>query len=188
MLVLGSSDLSVAEYSADLWLHEPLKYIIVSGGYGKVTKDLWSASEARKFADVIISKGISKDLVFLEETATNTGDNIAKSRAIITSNSLPHSKGVIVTKPYMKRRAFNTAMKQWSEVEWYVTAEPISFEEYLSRQEEPERFISIMVGDLQRIELYGEQGFQIRDNIPAKVNRSLKALINMGYTQFLITT
>jgi hypothetical protein len=46
--------------------------------------------------------------------------------------------------------------------------------------------IGIMVGDLQRIRLYPERGFQIAQEIPEDVWSAYELLVYAGYDRFLI--
>ena len=46
--------------------------------------------------------------------------------------------------------------------------------------------ISIMVGDLQRIKIYPEKGFQIHQEIPDDVWAAYEELVQAGYNQRLI--
>jgi hypothetical protein len=43
-----------------------------------------------------------------------------------------------------------------------------------------------MVGDLQRIKLYPERGFQIYQDIPDDVWQAYEKLVGMGYTKHLV--
>ena len=52
--------------------------------------------------------------------------------------------------------------------------------------DDPLHFISLMVGDLQRIEVYAEKGFQIRDEIPDKIWNSYLYLVKSGFDKFLV--
>lgn len=186
MLVMGSSDLSVAKYASTFWFENLTSYIVVSGGFGKLTKEMWAVSEARKFSKMMIDSGVPEEKIILEEKATNTGDNIVNTKRVITDLGLPAHSGILITKPYMKRRAFNTASKQWEEVNWSVATEAVSFDDYLRKQDDPQNFISIMVGDLQRIKVYAESGFQIRDEVPQDVWRSFEALVRLGYDRYVV--
>lgn len=186
MLVLGSSDLSVAQHASKLWFENLAGYVVISGGFGKLTKDLWAASEARKFSEIMLDNGIPEDKIILEEKATNTGANIVNTKELAAALGLPCNSGILVTKPYMKRRAFNTASKQWAAVVWSASAEEVSFEDYFSRQADPHNFIGIMVGDLQRIKIYAEMGFQIGDEVPEDVWESYEALVRAGYDKYVV--
>jgi hypothetical protein len=43
-----------------------------------------------------------------------------------------------------------------------------------------------MVGDLQRILLYAEKGWQIRQDVPAEVMEAYAGLVEAGYTRRLV--
>jgi hypothetical protein len=45
-----------------------------------------------------------------------------------------------------------------------------------------------MVGDLQRIDLYGKNGFQIPQDIPENVMKAYKRLVENGFDKQLIKT
>jgi uncharacterized membrane protein len=46
--------------------------------------------------------------------------------------------------------------------------------------------ISIMVGDLQRIKVYADKGFQIHQEIPDEIWSAYEELIAAGYNRHLI--
>ena len=46
--------------------------------------------------------------------------------------------------------------------------------------------INIMIGDLQRIRIYPERGFQIPQEIPDDVWRAFEKLVELGYDKHLI--
>jgi hypothetical protein len=46
--------------------------------------------------------------------------------------------------------------------------------------------VSIMVGDLQRVKLYGENGFQIPQEIPGDVWDAFETLVAAGYDSRLV--
>jgi hypothetical protein len=50
----------------------------------------------------------------------------------------------------------------------------------------PEDVVAIMVGDLQRIRLYADKGFQIPQEIPASVWAAYEALVHAGFNKFLV--
>ena len=71
-----------------------------------------------------------------------------------------------------------------------VTSRRVSFDEYLGEYTNEalskDDVISTMVGDLQRIKLYAEKGFQIYQHIPGKVWDACEKLIDIGFNQHLI--
>jgi hypothetical protein len=49
-----------------------------------------------------------------------------------------------------------------------------------------ETVINIMVGDLQRIRIYAEKGFQVPQPIPAEVWNAYERLVSLGFDQQLV--
>lgn len=187
ILILGSSDLSVAAFATEYIKNSDTTVIVISGGFGKDTQHLWNVSEAQMFNEVLKKNGCcGQKQVYLEEKASNTGENIIFSRDLILKHQLKHERGLIITKPYMTKRALNTAAKQWQEVSWGSLGEGISFEDYFERIENKDNFLNILAGDLQRIKVYAEKGFQIKDKIPPKVWDSFIYLSENGYNRFVI--
>lgn len=81
--------------------------------------------------------------------------------------------------------------KQWPELNFTVTSPQSTFEEYIqyyqnSSELRVDDFINIMVGDLQRIDLYGKNGLQISQNIPDCVWDAYNTLVKDGYDKQLI--
>lgn len=191
ILVLCSHDLRTAEYAADLMLQMYAPLIIFSGGIAHQNDLLatnWGMPEAEKFAEIAIERGVSKEKIFIENEAQNTGDNIVKSFKIIKEKGIKHEKMILVQKPYMLRRAYAVFMKQWpgEKVDITLAAPEISFEDYAVTKEEKDNFINIMIGDLQRIKEYPAMDFQIEQEIPDEVWQAYEELVALGYTKHLM--
>lgn len=86
----------------------------------------------------------------------------------------------------MERRSFATFKKHWPEKKIIVTSPQISFEDYPTNEIPAEQVINIMIGDLQRIKLYAEKGFQIYQEIPAHVWQAYERLVKSGFNKHLI--
>ncbi|MCM3904731.1 MAG: YdcF family protein [Pyrinomonadaceae bacterium] len=191
ILVLCSHDTRVAERGAQLFHEGWAPLLIFSGGLGAITRDFWTEPEADQFAKVAVGLGVPKDKILIENQSSNTGENILFTRQLLAEKEIDPQKVILVQKPYMERRSFASFKKLWPEKEVIVTSPQVSFEEYLdhyaSKDLSRDDVISIMVGDLQRIKLYPEKGFQIYQEIPADVWAAYEELIEAGYNQRLIT-
>lgn len=185
ILVLGSHDLRVAEYGGQLFLAGWAPRLIVSGGRGFMTKD-WAQTEAEKFAEIITKMGVPAEKISIEDKATNTGENILFSKKILAVEGIACQTFIVVTKPYMERRAYATFKKVWPEKYVVVTSQPVSFEEYAAGPRSKDETIAIMVRDFLRIKLYAEKGFQIPQEIPSKVWDAYEKLALVGYNKYLI--
>jgi uncharacterized SAM-binding protein YcdF (DUF218 family) len=186
ILATGSHDLRVAKTAAELKVQGLAPLLVVSGGAGKVTGGLWGRSEAEAFAEVALDAGVLTSEILIEPEARNTGDNVTKTRDLLDALGVNAHIGVLVTKPYMKRRAFATAAKQWPEVEWTVCSPDLTFDEYPSDDVPIDRMINLMVGDLQRIKVYADQGFQLEQEIPSVVWSAYERLAHSGFDVFMI--
>jgi uncharacterized SAM-binding protein YcdF (DUF218 family) len=192
ILVLCSYDLRVAERGAQLFLEGWAPLLIFSGGLGAITKSLWSEAEADQFARIALRMGVPQERILVENKSTNTGENIIFTRALLAEKKLDPKKFILVQKPYMERRSYATFRKMWPEKEVLVTSAQVSFEEYLEQYTNPDLssddVVSIMVGDLQRIKVYPEKGYQIRQEIPDDVWSAYEKLVKAGYDKHLISS
>jgi uncharacterized SAM-binding protein YcdF (DUF218 family) len=185
LLVLGSHDTRVAERAAELFLEGWAPLILFCGGRGRLT-EAWDETEARVFARVARDMGVPEERILLEEGSTNTGENVVNARALLERRGFHPRRVLAVQKPYMERRAYATVRKQWPEVEVTVTSPRIAFEEYPNAGITKEEVIAIMLGDLQRIPIYAERGFQSPQDVPPEVWEAYETLVSAGFTSHLI--
>ncbi|MEU8347544.1 YdcF family protein [Actinomadura meyerae] len=180
ILALGCHDTRVAAHAARLWHAGRAPLVVVSGGRGKMTSG-WAETEARVFARVARERGVPEEALVLEETATNTGENITASRRLLDGRGVAVRRGILVAKPYMTRRALATARRRWPGAEWSAAAPELGFEAYCDR-----RSIELMVGDLQRMVVYAERGYQVPMPVPAEVWAAYEELARLGYDAHVI--
>jgi uncharacterized SAM-binding protein YcdF (DUF218 family) len=185
ILVLGSHDLRVADRGAELYLEGWAPILIFSGGLGNVTKGIWKDPEADQFARIALDKGVPAEAIFIENQSTNTGENILFTQKLLQEKGLDPQTFLLVQKPYMERRSYATFKKHWPEKKLIVTSPQISFEAYPTAEIPMEKVINIMVGDLQRIRIYPEKGFQIPQEIPDEVWAAYERLVGWGFTRHL---
>jgi uncharacterized SAM-binding protein YcdF (DUF218 family) len=186
ILVLGSHDIRVAERGAELYLAGLAPLLIFAGGLGRLTEDVWTETEADLFAKIAMQKGVPEEAILIENRSTNTGENILFVQQLLKQRSLDPQSFIVVQKPYMERRSYATFKKHWPDKELIVTSPQISFEEYPTEEIPLEKVINIMVGDLQRIKVYADKGFQIYQEIPDEVWKAYEQLVDLGYNKQLI--
>src|SRR5205809_280407 len=88
ILVLGSHDTRVAEWGAQLWLDGWAPLLIMSGGLGRLTKESWTETEAARFAEIAIQKGVPVEAILVEDRSTNTGENILFTKQLLETKGL----------------------------------------------------------------------------------------------------
>jgi hypothetical protein len=190
ILVLCSHDKIVANRGAELFLEGWAPLLIFAGGLGSITSRLWQEPEADQFAKIAVAMGVPQDRILIENRSTNTGENILFTKQLLLQRRLDPQKFIVVQKPYMERRSYATFRKLWPEKDVIVTSPQLSLDEYLSAGSHDaltsDDVISIMVGDLQRIRLYPEKGFQIHQDIPDDVWQAYEELVRAGFDTHLL--
>lgn len=178
IIALGSTDTRVAEHAARLWLQGYGRWLLCAGGRGRFTSSTFDRSEAEVFCEVAQKLGVPKDRILLESSSTNTGQNVQLSYEVLQEHGLRPQSILVVTKPYMERRAYATFKKQWPDghTSVTVTSPPLSFEEYCDEQHSREHVIKTMLGDLERIRDYPAKGFMIKQPIPDNVVEAARVM------------
>jgi uncharacterized SAM-binding protein YcdF (DUF218 family) len=191
ILVLCSHDKAVATRGGDLFLEGWAPLLIFSGGLGSITKHLWDEPEANQFAEIAVRMGVPREQILIENRSTNTGENVLFTKQLLIDNGIDPRTFIVVQKPYMERRSYATFRRLWPEKHLLVTSPKVSLDDYLAKYSNEtlskEDVISIMVGDLQRLRLYPDRGFQIHQDIPDDVWHAYEELVQAGFNRHLIT-
>lgn len=188
VVALGSHDLRVAEAAADLFLRGYGQRLVCTGAIahqGDMLETPWRCTEAEKYAEVAIARGVPESAIRLEPRATNTAENLRFTRALLESEPWPVRRVLLVMKPFMQRRAFATHAVEWPEMPATVASPALTFDEYCTGEFTPERVTHIMLGDLQRIWIYARKGYSAPQRIPASVMNAWERLVAQGFTRHL---
>lgn len=168
IVMFGSHDPSVATYAIQLYLEKYAPLLLLSGGRGSGTEH-WKKSEADTFAAMARNMGVPDKAILVENKSTNTAENIEYTKKLLKENNIHPRTIIIVQKPFMGRRVLATIQKEWNDIEFIITSPPVPFEKYKIPELTREEMIGSMVGDLERLKLYGEKDFQTKQDIPAEV-------------------
>ncbi|KAH6653804.1 DUF218 domain-containing protein [Truncatella angustata] len=184
---LCSLDVRVAERAAELFLSGFGKFLIFSGGSGKLTQGRFDKPEAVMFAERARAMGVNPEQIIVEPLSTNTGENVRFTWKLLEEMSLRLNSFVLVQKPYMERRTYATFKKQWPDESTMiiVTSPQLAWDDYPDNDNPRDLVTNIMVGDLIRIRDYPKMGFQIYQEIPAEVMEVAERLIARGYSHHL---
>lgn len=189
MLVLGTNDLRVAHHAAALYHQGLAPRIVFTGGVAHQNDLLatpWSETEASVFARAARELGVPNEVILEEPRATNTSENLRFARALLAEQAIQPRNVLVVVKPFMQRRAMATFAVVWPEMPASVASWPATFDGYCNEELPPEKIANIIMGDLQRIWIYGRKGFSAPQTIPPEVRAAYDALVALGYTQHLI--
>jgi len=185
VLAMGSQDLNVPVTAARAFWQRRARWLVCSGGFGKDTAALFREPEAVLFAERCVKLGVPAERILVEDRASNSGENVRFSRALLEKRGIVPRTGVIAAKPYMAKRAWATAAMQWPEVRWSVARSETSFCTYLDQGNGLESVLNLMVGDLQRLRIYAGR-FQVPVEVPEAVWASYERLAGAGYDRYVI--
>src|SRR5690606_14470686 len=118
------------------------------------------------FREHALALGVPDEAIIVEPRARNTGENIAFSRALLNDRGIHPDSVMLISKPYMERRAYTTCRKQWPEPEVVCASESLSLREYAQAIGDDHFVIDMLVGDLQRVIDYPKRGFAIPQHVP----------------------
>lgn len=182
----GCYDEDIPKRCAELFHLGIAPWVCFSGGLGRNTSSLWSKSEAERFAAIAIGEGVPEDWIILEKKSTNSAENLLFTPKILVEAGVRAEKIIAVHKPYMERRLWAAMQVYWPGVHAVYTSPQVSLEEHIAHAERVgmtrKRVIETIVGDVQRMELYAEKGYQVPVEIPEEVRAAYVALVKQGYT------
>ncbi|MET8577230.1 YdcF family protein [Streptomyces sp. NPDC005012] len=185
---LGSHDLGVADTAVDLYRRGLAPLLLFTGATSPTTRERMPRGEAVHYRERALELGVPETAVLVEPRARNTGENIRFSRELLDEAGVPVSSVLLISKPYEERRAYATARKLWPEVEIVSASTPMTYEEYTDSIGDERLVIDMLVGALQRLVVYPEQGFMIRQPVPDDVLDAYQRLCRNGFTSRLLAT
>ena len=183
---LGSRDLGVATFAAKLYHARMFPVIVFSGANSPATAQRLPRGEAVHYSERALELGVPASAIIIEPAATNTGENITRSRDALRQAGIHPASVLLISLPYMERRAYATSRKAWPEVEAICASEPLTFDEYVNEIGDLKLLIDILVGDLQRVIEYPALGYAIAQDVPPPVDAAYQRLLRTGYDTRLI--
>jgi uncharacterized SAM-binding protein YcdF (DUF218 family) len=189
IVALGTNDLRVAEFAADLYRDGFGGTLICTGGVAHQNDLLattWDRTEAEMYAAIAERRGVPRDRILLETRATNTAENIRYARALIERHDLNPRNIVLAVKPFMQRRTWATMAVEWPEMPATLASPQMTLDEYFTAELAPEKITNIMIGDLQRIWIYARRGWSAPQRLPTEVQAAYDRLVALGFTHHLI--
>lgn len=183
---LGSHDLSVATTTAELFHAGRFPLIVFTGANAPTTVDRFPEGEAAHYRKHALSQGVPSAAILVEPTATNTGENITRTRDLLAGTGHRVSRITLVSRPYQQRRARATCRKLWPEVDVVTAGAQLSLAHYVRAIGDERRVLSMLVGDTQRITVYAERGFAAEEAMPDVVRDAMALLVTHGFTDRLL--
>ena len=181
----GCYDEDIPRRCAELFHAGIAPYVCFSGGLGRNTSGIWSKSEAERFAAIAMAEGVPENRIILENKSTNSAENLLFTPKVLAEAGVKAGRIIAVHKPYMEKRLWAAMQVYWPDVQAAYTSPQVSVEEHIAHAEQigmtRKGVIETIVGDVQRMELYAEKGYQAPVEIPAEVRAAFDALVKEGY-------
>ena len=182
----GCYDEDIPRRCAELFHRGFAPYVCFSGGLGRNTSGIWSKSEAERFAAIAMAEGVPETRIILENKSTNSAENLLFTPKVLAEAGVKAERIIAVHKPYMEKRLWAAMQVYWPETKAVYTSPQVSVEEHIAHAEKigmtRKGVIETIVGDVQRMELYAQKGYQLAVEIPAEVRDAFDALVAQGYT------
>lgn len=185
-IALGSHDLGVATFTTDLFRRGLFPLVVFTGANSPTTRGKFPRGEAVHYREHAMGLGVPDAAIMVEPHATNTGQNIVLSRDALARAGVDVESVLIVSKPYMERRAYATCRKEWPRVATVCASEPQSMQDYIDHIGDARLVVDMLVGDLQRVIEYPQLGYAIAQDVPADVMRAYDCLLDRGFDSRLL--
>ncbi|MEV6070722.1 YdcF family protein [Nocardia sp. NPDC052001] len=185
---LGSHDRDVPVYAAELYHRGFFPTIVFTGANAPGTVEAFPRGEAVHFRERALELGVPDSAILVEPRATNTGENIDFTRALIEEHTVLRRTGsvLLISRPYQQRRSYAICRKRWPGVEVTCASRPVPLDEYIARIGDVDRVITMLVGDTQRLRVYPAKGWAIEQPIPDAVRKAFSRLVAAGFDRRLL--
>ncbi|MFE1126463.1 YdcF family protein [Streptomyces albidoflavus] len=183
---LGSHDIGVAEVTADLYLRGLAPLIVFTGATSRTTMERMPRGEAEHYKERAVELGVPASRILVEPNARNTGENLQLTMQLLRDANVTVTSVLLVSKPYEERRAYATARQAWPDLEIVSASAAIGYDEYARSIGDERLVIDMLVGALQRLLVYPEQGFMIYQDVPEGVRAAYERLVEAGYRARLL--
>lgn len=184
---LGCHDLGVAATAAELHQAGGFPLLVFSGATSSTTAERFPRGEAVHFREHALELGVPESAILQEPQAINTGQNITLSRELLAQVGIRPRSVMLISMPYMERRAYATTRKMWPEVEVVCASAALGLNDYVRSIGDPKLVIDMLVGDLQRVIEYPGVGYAIEQPIPGEVHDAYESLVRAGFDSRLLT-
>ncbi|WP_330181861.1 YdcF family protein [Nocardia sp. NBC_01503] len=185
---LGSHDRDVPVYTSELYHRGLFPKIVFTGANAPSTVDQFPRGEAVHFRERALELGVPDSAILVEPRATNTGENVDFTRALIEGHkdSSRIRSVMLISRPYQQRRSYAICRKRWPEVEVTCASRPLPLDEYINHIGDLARVINMLVGDTQRLWVYPANGWAIAQAIPEAVRKAFSHLVDAGFDRRLL--
>jgi len=156
IFVFGSQDLRVPHHAASLYRAGYAPIVLVTGHYGRMTRNVFEKPEALVFKDELVRAGVPSQAIVVEPAARNTLENVTQGLSLLQQKKLLCQSVLLVAKPFVMRRCAATFARQAPDVS--VCCCPYTDNIAASIDRKTFSFARRLVEELDRIDRYAQTG------------------------------
>ena len=175
IFVFGSQDLQVPRHAASLYRSGYAATVLVTGHYGRMTRDDFEKPEALVFKDVLVRAGVPPRAIVAESTARNTLENVTRGLFLLRQKKIICRSVLLVAKPFVMRRCAATFTRQAPDVR--VSCCPYTEDMAASIDRPPSSFARRLVEELDRIDRYATKGDIERQQMSKQLRRATQNVL-----------
>ncbi len=176
IFVFGSQDFRVPKHAASLYRCGYAPTVLVTGSFGRMTRDIFEKPEALVFKDVLVRSGVPLKSIVVESTAKNTLENVTRGLSLLRQNKVLCQSVLLVAKPFVMRRCAATFGLHAPTVS--VSCCPYSEDLATSIDRAPIDFSRRLVAELDRIDRYARNGDIERQQISKELRIVAKKVLH----------
>jgi mannose-1-phosphate guanylyltransferase/mannose-6-phosphate isomerase len=178
----GSHCVAVPRRAADLFNCGFAQKIVFCGGQGRLSGKI-QGSEAAWLRDVALQEGVPVDCISLEESSSNTLENVLNVRTLLLGDGVLPERVILVTQNILQRRVWATWSQHMPEVQ-AINCPPIyTFLDHIESREKTCEKVDLCIGEIERLQRYGKTGDIVRQEIPADVLEATRMFRDLPETK-----
>ena len=174
VFVFGSADLAVPDQAARLYHAGYASRVLVSGSFGRRTRNVFPRPEAYMFKDRLVAGGVPAAAIVTEPAAASTLENVRFGMAALADRGLRPRSALLVAKGFALRRCVATFARQHPEVRVHPCRAEASLAAAVDRR--LPAFAARLVAELERLERYAAQGDIAPQAIPPAVRSAARRI------------
>ena len=178
IFVFGSQALAVPARAAELYRAGHAPVLLVSGHYGRMTRDVFERPEALVFRDRLLQHGVPPEAIVTETEAGNTLENVLLGLAALRRRGIAVGSALLVAKPFVMRRCAATFARHAPDVR--VRCCPPRTDLLRSVDRPREVFAARLAAELDRLARYGAAGDIAVQAVPEAVRAAARRIVGDG--------
>lgn len=171
IFVFGSQDLSVPLRAAELYHEGHASQVLVTGRYGRMTRDVFSKPEALVFKDRLVAEGVPSSAVLAEPGSANTLENVRFGMETMHRCGQTPGSALLVAKGFVMRRCVMTFAQQFPLIAVRACPPGGRMDDALDRSERA--FALRLVAEIDRLDQYAAAGHICHQEIPSDVRHAV---------------